>query len=141
MFKNISFEKYRIWFYLIVILAALPVIINIAWDFIVKDPKEQFWIGIRLIDFLVCGFCLIGGALCDRFNSKFQPSKDAIVGAFLFCLAGLGFYATAKASSPQATAVVGVYARDGVLMTFILTFYAVSILFSMALMRKTLTKD
>jgi hypothetical protein len=140
MFNNICGKKYRIWFYLIVLFSALPVLINIGWDFIVLDPKKPFWVGLRLIDFLICGFCLIGGALCDRFNSDYQPSTDAVIGGFMAALAALGFYLAVKWNSSPLNAPHGVYARDNVLVTLIILFYLFSFIFSFTLVRKTLVK-
>ena len=128
-------KKVQHWILFVVFFSLLPVVVNLGWDYITTREASNFWRGVRLIDFLICGFCLIGGSLCDRYNSTSDPSGAAVGIGMILAAAAFGIYVYAKMTYAQPQTEAGVYVRETVFIAVIIGFYLLSIVYSMSLLQ------
>ena len=135
--KRINYSKYGHWFLFVVIFSAAPILLNIFADYLKIKNGETVFNGVRLMDFLICGFCLIGGALCDRYNSKNTPSGVAVGVGVLLAVIAIGLYAVIRLTNGVETDSMGRYAKDDVLVNVIVSIYFMALFYSLVLMRKT----
>lgn len=137
---RLSGRKYGHWFIFVAIFSAIPIFLNIFLDY-VSDRNGFFeWRGVRLMDFLTCGFCLIGGAFCDRYNANKAPSGLACAASVAVCSVALALYIFVKYSYASQDAL-NYYPHDNQLVLLIMGSYASSLLISAIMLRKTLREN
>lgn len=133
-------RKYSTWFIFVAIFSAFPILMNLLLDYLGTTSGIFKISGVRLMDFLVCGCCLIGGALCDRFNANLKPSALSIGIALLISFGAYGLYLFIKYSTALNNSL-GIYPNDDKIVTLIIISYIAALLLSVFLLRKTLTTE
>lgn len=126
--------RYINWLIYVVIFSAIPIVANGAIDYWQDKSSNELFKGVRLIDFLICAFCLIGGALCERFNSKVKPSGATVGIGIILAILSLGIYYFVKFELFKDTSVSGRYPSDSAWVITIMIGYVFSIIYSLALM-------
>lgn len=136
----VSGRKYGVWIIFVVILSAFPILFNITLDFLADRHGIFEWRGVRLMDFLTCGFCLIGGAFCDRFNANKMPSALAFGCSILVMVGAISLYVFVKYSY-AAQDELNFYPNDDALVILIMGSYFSALLISLIMLRKTLVNE
>lgn len=135
-----SGRKFGVWVLFVGIVSALPILLNLSLDY-VGDMSGKFqWRGVRLMDFLTCGFCLIGGAFCDRFNADKTPSPFTFALGFIIGASALSLYFFIKYTYAPADEL-NYFPNDDKLVMLVMGSYVSALILSAFMLRKTLVEN
>lgn len=137
----ISKDKYGAWLFFVLGFSLLPIVVGIGIDLFISRGKDFYFTGVRVMDFLVCGFALVGGVICDRLNSSCQPSRSAVGFGFIFSVLCLVGYVAIRIDGINQMNDLGYVREEFSLVCTIFVAYLVSVIYSLIMLRKTLTEQ